>query len=74
MMKDIICNNQTYFSELTLSATKRTITNASMKQPAAILVVRRFVDASMKTIPQNEEPRSAIQSKAAASPKGPKVD
>lgn len=45
-----------------------------MKQPAAILVVRRFVDASMKTIPQNEEPRSAIQDKAAASPTGPKVD
>jgi hypothetical protein len=30
-----------------------------MKQPAAILVVMRLVDASMKTIPQNDEPRSA---------------
>lgn len=30
-----------------------------MKQPAAILVVRRFVEASIKTIPQNDEPRSA---------------
>jgi hypothetical protein len=57
-----------------LSATKRTTTNASMKQPAAILVVRRFVDASMKIIPQNDEPRSAIQNKTAASLKGLKVD
>jgi hypothetical protein len=38
-----------------------------MKQPAAILVARRFVDASMKTIPQNDEPRSAIQNKTLAS-------
>lgn len=38
-------------------ATKRTIINASMKQPAAILVARRCVDESMNTIPQNDEPR-----------------
>lgn len=43
----------------TFLATKRTTINARMKQPAAILVVRRFVEASMKTIPQNDEPRSA---------------
>jgi len=45
-----------------------------MKQPAAILVARRFVDASMKTIPQNDEPRSAIQNKTLASRKGPKAN
>jgi hypothetical protein len=55
-----------------LSATKRTINSASMKQPAAILVVRRFVDASMNTIPQNDEPRSAVQMKTLASRIGPK--
>lgn len=50
-----------------------------MKQSAAILVVRRFVDASMKTIPQNDEPKSAIQNKTKqnktlASRKGPKAN
>lgn len=30
-----------------------------MKQPAAIFAVRRFVDASMRTIPQKDEPRSS---------------
>lgn len=43
---------------LTFLATKRTTNSARIKQPAAILVVRRFVDASIKTIPQNDEPRS----------------
>lgn len=33
-----------------------------MKQPAAILAVRRFVEASMKAIPQNDEPRSSCKS------------
>lgn len=37
---------------------KSTITNAAIKQPAAILAVRRLVDAKIKTIPQNDEPRS----------------
>jgi hypothetical protein len=37
-----------------------------MKQPDAILVARRFVDESMNTIPQNEEPRSAIGRKTVA--------
>lgn len=43
---------------LTFLATKKTISNATMKQPATILVVRSFVDASTKTIPQNDDPRS----------------
>uniref|UniRef100_A0A7C8ZJP1 Uncharacterized protein n=1 Tax=Opuntia streptacantha TaxID=393608 RepID=A0A7C8ZJP1_OPUST len=38
-------------------ATKRTINRARAKHPAAILAVRRFVDAIIKTIPQNDEPR-----------------
>lgn len=29
-----------------------------MKHPAAILAVRRFVEASTRIIPQNDEPRS----------------
>ena len=37
---------------------KSTTIRATAKQPAAILEVRRFVDANMKTIPQNDEPRS----------------
>lgn len=45
-------------SPLTFLATKSTMSRATAKQPAAILVVRRFVDASMKIIPQNDEPRS----------------
>jgi hypothetical protein len=45
-----------------------------MKQPAAILVVMRLVDASMKTIPQNDEPRSAHLEKVGESQKGPKLD
>jgi len=43
---------------LTFLATKRTINRARAKHPAAILAARRFVDAIIKTIPQNEEPRS----------------
>ena len=34
------------------------MTKATAKHPAAILAVRRFVEASIKTIPQNDEPRS----------------
>jgi len=37
---------------------KRTISRAAIKQPAAILAVRRFVDASINTMPQKDEPRS----------------
>ena len=44
--------------ELTFLATKSTIIKAARKHPAAILAVRRFVDASIKSIPQNDEPRS----------------
>lgn len=43
---------------LTFFATKSTISRATPKQPAAIRAVRRFVDASIKAIPQNDEPRS----------------
>ena len=43
---------------LTFLATKRTIIKAAAKHPAAILAARRFVDASIKTIPQNDDPRS----------------
>lgn len=48
---------------LTFLAMKKTITRASIRQPAAILAVRSFVDASTRTIPQNDEPRSKIGSK-----------
>lgn len=34
---------------------------ARINKPAAIRVVRIFVDASMNIIPQNDEPRSAIR-------------
>ena len=43
---------------LTFFATKRTISSAAIKHPAAILAVRRFVDASIKIMPQKDEPRS----------------
>lgn len=43
---------------LTFLATKSTTSRAAAKQPAAILAVIRLVDARMKTIPQNDEPRS----------------
>jgi len=39
-------------------ARKSTTTRAAIKQPAAIFAVRRFVEASIKAIPQNDEPRS----------------
>jgi hypothetical protein len=45
--------------ELTFLAIKRTINKARINKPAAIRVVRILVDASMNTIPQNDEPRSA---------------
>lgn len=45
---------------LTFLATKSTTSSAARKHPAAILAVRRFVDASIKTIPQKEEPRSGM--------------
>ena len=47
---------------LTFLATKRTTSRATTKQPAAILAVMRFVDASIKAIPQNDEPRSGFKS------------
>lgn len=43
---------------LTFLAIKSTINRARAKQPAAILAVMRFVDASIKAIPQKDEPRS----------------
>ena len=46
------------FKHLTFLATKRTMSRAPAKHPAAILAVRRFVEARMRTIPQNDEPRS----------------
>jgi hypothetical protein len=42
----------------TFLATKSTTTRAARKQPAAILAVRIFVEARIKAIPQNDEPRS----------------
>lgn len=47
-----------FFRILTFFAMKSTIRSERIRQPAAILAVRRFVDASMRTIPQNDEPRS----------------
>lgn len=46
---------------LTFLATKSTTSRAAAKQPAAILAVIRLVDARMKTIPQNDEPRSGCR-------------
>lgn len=37
---------------------KSTIRRERIRHPAAILAVRSFVDARMRTIPQNDEPRS----------------
>lgn len=51
------------FLNLTFFATKSTTSRATPKQPAAILAVRRFVDASINVIPQNEEPRSGCKEK-----------
>lgn len=46
------------YKYLTFWAIKSTMNRARAKQPAAILAVVRFVDASTKAIPQNDEPRS----------------
>lgn len=43
---------------VTFCAMNSTTSKATPRQPAAILAVRRFVEASTKSIPQNEEPRS----------------
>lgn len=43
---------------VTFLATKRTISRATPKHPAAILEVRRPVDAKIRSIPQKDEPRS----------------
>lgn len=48
---------------LTFFATKSTMIKVTIKHPAAILAVRRVVDASIKTIPQNDEPRSGGEKK-----------
>lgn len=45
---------------LTFLATKSITSREAIKHPAAILAVRRFVDASIKTIPQKDEPRSRV--------------
>lgn len=42
----------------TFLATKRTIIKAAAKHPAAILAAKRFVEANIKAIPQNEDPKS----------------
>lgn len=41
---------------------KSTIKRERIRQPAAILEERRFVEASMRAIPQNDDPRSVIGS------------
>lgn len=38
--------------------------SARIKQPAATLALMRFVDARIKAIPQNDEPRSGFQEKS----------
>lgn len=43
---------------LTFLAMKSTIKRARSKHPAAILAVRRFVDARIKSIPQKDDPKS----------------
>lgn len=58
-----ILTGETFFTILTFLAMKSTIRRDRIRQPAAILAVRSFVDASMRTIPQNDEPRSAIRKK-----------
>lgn len=40
---------------------KSTTSRAAIKQPAAILAVMIFVDARIKAIPQNDDPRSGRQ-------------
>lgn len=40
---------------------KSTIRRATAKQPAAILALIRLVDATIKAIPQNDEPRSGCK-------------
>lgn len=42
----------------TFFATKRTTNSATAKHPAATLAETRLVEARMRTIPQNDEPRS----------------
>lgn len=49
------------YNHLTFLATKSTTNRASARQPAAILAVMICVDASIKAIPQNDEPRSGRQ-------------
>ena len=46
---------------LTFLATQSTTRRETRKHPAAILDVRRFVDASIKSIPQNDEPISTMK-------------
>lgn len=43
---------------ITFLATKRTIIKEAAKHPAAILAAIRLVDASIKTMPQNDDPKS----------------
>lgn len=65
----------TIFSILTFLAMKSTISKAPIKHPAAILAVRRFVEASTRAIPQNDEPRSGTtkMKKLFDEPKGTRV-
>ena len=45
----------------TFLATKSTTSGAATRQPAAILGVRRVVEARISSIPQKDEPRSGVQ-------------
>lgn len=49
---------------LTFLATMSTTSRATIKQPAAILADKIFVEASIKAIPQNDEPRSGFEKPA----------
>lgn len=49
--------------DFTFLATKSTTRRAKAKHPAAICAVRIFVDARIRIIPQNDDPRSARHGK-----------
>lgn len=52
--------SQSFFF-LTFFAMKSTTRRAKPKQPAAILAVRRLVDARIIAMPQNDDPRSRLK-------------
>lgn len=63
MLEINVDNARPFIIVLTFLAMKKTITRERIRQPAAILAVRSFVEASTRTIPQNDEPRSTIGKK-----------